>query len=64
MNERLSNLNTRASIANIRRNGAGRLYYGVRLTYAPRELAVNRDMGINIVREYQTKDGRVLDLTP
>ena len=63
MNERLSNLNTRASIANIRRNGAGRLYYGVRLTYAPRELAVNRDMGINIVREYQTKDGRVLDLT-
>lgn len=63
MNERLSNLNTRASIANIRRNGAGRLYYGVRLTYAPRELAVNRDMGINVVREYQTKDGRVLDLT-
>lgn len=63
MNERLSNSNTRSALANIKRNGDGRLYYGVRLTYAPRELAVNRDMGIKVERRYETKDGRVLDLT-
>ena len=63
MNDRLSNLNTRSALASIKRNGDGRLYYGVRLTYAPRDLAVNRDAGIKVVREYQTKDGKVLDLT-
>ena len=63
MDEKLSNLNTRAALANIKRNGDGRLYYGVRLTYAPRDLAVNRDAGIKVERRYETKDGRVLDLT-
>ena len=63
MNDKLSNLNTRSALASIKRNGDGRLYYGVRLTYAPRDLAVNRDAGIKVVREYQTKDGKVLDLT-
>lgn len=63
MNERLSNSNTKNTLANIRRNGEGRLYYGIKLTYAPRDLAVNRDMGIKVERQYQTKDGRVLDIT-
>ncbi|WP_300368824.1 Ig-like domain-containing alpha-2-macroglobulin family protein [Brachyspira sp.] len=63
MNERLSNANTRSALANIKRNGDGRLYYGVRLTYAPRDLAVNRDAGIKVERRYETKDGKVLDLT-
>ena len=63
INDRLSNINTRSSIANIKRNGNGILYYGIRLTYAPRSLAVNRDAGIKVERQYQTKDGNVLDLT-
>ncbi|WP_295161645.1 Ig-like domain-containing alpha-2-macroglobulin family protein [uncultured Brachyspira sp.] len=62
MNDRLSNLNTKTALANIKRNGNGRLYYGVRLNYAPRNLAVNRDAGIKVEREYHTKEGKVLDL--
>lgn len=61
--ERFSNINSKNENANIRRNGAGRLYYGIRLTYAPRDLAVNRDAGIKVERYYETKDGRRLDLT-
>lgn len=61
--ERFSNVNSKNQNANIRRDGDGRLYYGVRLTYAPRDLAVNRDSGIKVERYYETKDGRKLDLT-
>lgn len=61
--ERFSNANSKYENAIIRRNGDGRLYYGVRLKYAPRNLAVNRDAGIKVERYYETKDGRRLDLT-
>lgn len=61
--DRFSNANSKNENANIRRNGVGRLYYGVRLTYAPRDLAVNRDAGIKVERYYETKEGRILDLT-
>ena len=46
----------------IGKKGDGRLYYGVRLTYAPRDLAINRDAGIKVERYYETKDGKRLDL--
>lgn len=60
--ERFSNANSKNANATITRNGEGRLYYGVRLTYAPRDLAVNRDAGIKVERYYETKDGKRLDL--
>lgn len=49
--------------ANIIRYGNGRLYYGVRLNYAPRKLPQNRDAGIKVERYYETKDGRKIDLS-
>lgn len=63
--ERFSNANSKNSnsMANITRNGAGRLYYGIRLNYAPRDLAINRDAGIKVERYFETKDGRRIDLT-
>lgn len=58
-----SNIDSINSMATINKEGAGRLYYGVRLNYAPRKLAQNRDAGIKVERYYETKNGRKIDLS-
>lgn len=43
------------------RSGRGRLYYGLTLSYAPRELLASRDEGIGVAKRFETLDGRALD---
>ncbi|MEK6795485.1 MAG: alpha-2-macroglobulin family protein [Spirochaetota bacterium] len=45
----------------VSRTGKGRLYYGLKLAYAPRELLASRDEGIAVAKRYETVDGRVVD---
>lgn len=44
----------------IKRDGEGRLYYGIRMSYAPRELDKARDNGIKVEKVFTTMDGRVI----
>ena len=48
--------------AMINKDGVGRLYYGVRLSYAPKQTVANRDAGIKVERYYETKSGRRINL--
>ncbi len=41
-----------------RKEGAGRLYYGARLTYAPKSSAAARDEGLAVVKRIETLDGQ------
>ncbi len=46
----------------INKDGVGRLYYGIRLSYAPRKTLDNRNAGIKVERYYETKSGRRINL--
>lgn len=43
------------------KDGSGRLYYGVRLTYAPRRSRAARDEGLAVVKRLEALDGRPLE---
>jgi len=44
--------------ADILREGKGRLYYGIRMNYAPKELLKSRDMGFKVEKWFETLDGK------
>ncbi|MBU1077915.1 MAG: alpha-2-macroglobulin, partial [Spirochaetes bacterium] len=46
---------------NISRKGKGRLYYSLRMNYAPRELLKSRDEGIKVTKWYETLDGKKVE---
>ena len=48
---------------NITKDGAGRVYYGIKVDYTMLENPVARDAGYKVERYLTTKDGRKLDLT-
>jgi uncharacterized protein YfaS (alpha-2-macroglobulin family) len=43
------------------KEGSGRLYYGARLTYAPKRSQAARDEGLAVVKRIETLDGRPID---
>ncbi len=45
----------------IKRDGEGRLYYGLRMTYAPREMNKARNNGIEVERTFTTMDGEKIE---
>ncbi len=48
-------------LLNINRKGKGRLYYGLRMNYAPRELLKSRNEGIKIEKWYETLEGKKIE---
>lgn len=44
----------------VQRNGEGRLYYGVRMNYAPKGVMPAKDNGIKVQKVYTTMDGKVV----
>ncbi len=44
----------------INRDGEGRLYYGIRMSYAPKTLDKARDNGIKVEKTFTTMDGQVV----
>jgi uncharacterized protein YfaS (alpha-2-macroglobulin family) len=48
----------------IEKKGAGLLYYGARLTYAPRSSLLPRDEGIAVTKKIESLDGKTLDIIP
>lgn len=44
----------------VQRNGEGRLYYGVRMNYAPKGIMPAKDNGIKVQKVYATMDGKVV----
>ncbi|MBN1898670.1 MAG: Ig-like domain-containing protein [Spirochaetes bacterium] len=45
----------------MQRQGQGRLYYGLRLKYAPKELLKSRDEGMKVEKWYETLDGKKVE---
>jgi uncharacterized protein YfaS (alpha-2-macroglobulin family) len=52
----------RALPLEIEKTGDGLLYYGARLTYAPRDPLLPRDEGIAIIKKIESLDGKPLDI--
>ena len=48
----------------VEKKGEGVLYYGARLTYAPRQALPARDEGIAVVKRIESLDGKPLDVVP
>ncbi len=44
----------------INRDGDGRLYYGIRMSYAPKAMDIARDNGIKVEKTFTTMDGYVV----
>jgi uncharacterized protein YfaS (alpha-2-macroglobulin family) len=48
----------------VEKSGAGTIYYGARMTYAPRGALPARDEGIAVVKRIESLDGKPLEVVP
>ena len=48
----------------IEKSGAGIMYYGARMTYAPRQVLPSRDEGIAVLKRIESLDGTPLEVVP
>lgn len=48
----------------IEKSGAGIMYYGARMTYAPRQVLPARDEGIAVLKRIESLDGKPLEVVP
>jgi uncharacterized protein YfaS (alpha-2-macroglobulin family) len=48
----------------IEKSGPGTIYYGARMTYAPRGVIPTRDEGIAVVKRIESIDGKPLEVVP
>jgi alpha-2-macroglobulin len=48
----------------VEKSGPGRIYYGARMTYAPRQALSARDEGLAVVKRMESVDGKPLEVVP
>jgi hypothetical protein len=48
----------------VEKSGTGVMYYGARMTYAPRQVLSPRDEGIAVLKRIESLDGKPLEVVP